>query len=99
MRDVRPDKHTVRGLREQLKTDTFKGAHDAGAGLAQSLVQARQVFAVMAVHHCPPRVGRGPASLPACWRNGSADQGQFGGRGGMTATACIACEQAAAVQG
>lgn len=50
MRESRPDEHAVRGLHERFQSDAFESAHDIEARLTKPLVQARQIFAVVAIH-------------------------------------------------
>jgi hypothetical protein len=45
-----PHEHAVRWLNEQFESDTFERAHDVQPSRAETLVQARQVLAIMPIH-------------------------------------------------
>jgi len=49
MRETGPQEYTIYGLREQFQSNAFERTHDIEPRVTYTLVQARQIFAVMAV--------------------------------------------------
>ena len=50
MWETGPQEHAIYGLREQFQSNAFERTHNIEPRVTYTLVQARQIFAVMAVH-------------------------------------------------